>query len=230
MNSTISADIIASTALSSEEMFLLSKRINDLFLTLKDKFKEADFFGRMIKGDYIECYVKDPKNALRIALMLKSRVKSFELKASMDHSLNKRRKIFKTYGIRIAIGVGPMRVVDFNSGIIDGEAIYLSGRKIAEQSSSGKDKVVIKNTLFFEMKEGAIASGCRVIVDLLDNRVNSATTRQCEILYYKLLGLSEAEIAAKLSIKQSGVNQHSSAVGWNSIEHALTYYEQLNFE
>ena len=36
-----------------------------------------------------------------------------------------------------------------------------------------------------------------------------------------------AEIAGLLNIKQSAVNQHSTAVGWNAIEQAVFYYENL---
>ena len=68
------------------------------------------------------------------------------------------------------------------------------------------------------------------MLGLLDVLFKDATARQSEILYYKLLGLNEEEIAAKLNIKQSAVNQHSNAVGWKAIEATVNYFEKLNFE
>ena len=68
-----------------------------------------------------------------------------------------------------------------------------------------------------------------MLVDLLDVLLTNATARQCEVLYYKLLGFSESDIAQKLDVNQATVNQHSTAVGWNAIEHTLKYYEQLEF-
>lgn len=51
---------------------------------------------------------------------------------------NEKTKNFHTYGIRIAIGIGGMRIVNTEQGIWDGEAIYLSGRALEEMSSLNK--------------------------------------------------------------------------------------------
>lgn len=59
------------------------------------------------------------------------------------------QQLFDKYGVRIALGIGSMRIIDKELGIMDGEAIYLSGRKISEQSTSGKSKAIIKNIFFF---------------------------------------------------------------------------------
>ena len=69
-----------------------------------------------------------------------------------------------------------------------------------------------------------------VILGLLDAILKEMTIRQSEILYYKLLGFNEEEIASKLSIKQSAVNQQSNSFSWSSIESAVNYFEKLNFE
>ena len=44
------------------------------------------------------------------------------------------------------------------------------------------------------------------------------------------MGMNEVEIAEKLGVVQSVVNQHSNAIGWNAIESAVNYFEKLNFE
>jgi len=137
--------------------------------------------------------------------------------------------LFKKYGVRLVIGIGTMRTVDTQQGILDGEAIYLSGRKIDDQRSRNKEKVVVKNTLFFETTDTRLQEKGSVLVDLLDVLLTNATARQCNVLYYKLLGFSELEIAQELGVNQAAVNQHSTAAGWNAIEHTLKYYEQLEF-
>lgn len=233
MNAVISGDIVTSTALNEQEMQLLRDNLTLLIDRLKgDQPEESgtiSFFGRIIKGDYIECYMKEPKDSLRVALLIKTLVKMQVLEKSSDKILEKKRLLFKKYGIRLAIGIGSMRTVDTEQGILDGEAIYLSGRKIDDQRSSNKEKIVIKNTFFFETPDNKLKEQGSVLVDLLDVLLNNATARQCHILYYKLSGLSELEIAQKLDINQAAVNQHSTAVGWNAIEHTLRYYEQLEF-
>ena len=77
MYATISADIVSSTTLSIDETIALKKKINDQFVSLSCKF--PGFWGRLIKGDYIECLVPNPSAALRIALILKTLVKSFDI-------------------------------------------------------------------------------------------------------------------------------------------------------
>lgn len=62
------------------------------------------------------------------------------------------------------------------------------------------------------------------VLGLIDVLISKATSKQCEILYYKLLGLNEDAIAEKLKIRQPAVNQHSTSVGWNAIERAVKYF------
>lgn len=227
-NAIISADIISSTSLTEDELSLLSKRIKETFVILENKYNKdgINFFGRLIKGDYIECYLKNPADALRVGLIIKSIVKSFAINEKLEKE-SRKRKLFKQFGIRMAIGVGMMRTLNFKEGIMDGEAIYLSGRKINEQKNYNKEKITIKNTLFFESNDVELTERFSVIFGLLDRLFVSMTVRQSEVLHYKLLEISEQEIAQKLEMSQSSVNQHSTASGWNVIEQAVKYYEQI---
>ena len=233
MNAVISGDIVSSTALNEPEMRVLRENIIRLIETLETaQLNEPGnplFYGHLIKGDYIECYMKEPKESLRVALLIKTLVKMMVLEKPANKALDKKRSLFKKYGVRLAIGIGTMRTVDTQQGILDGEAIYLSGRKIDDQRSSNKEKVVIKNTMFFETTDNKLKEQGSVLVDLLDVLFTHTTARQCEVIHYKLLGLNESDIAQKLKVNQAAVNQHSTAAGWNAIEHTLKYYEQLEF-
>ena len=60
---------------------------------------------------------------------------------------------------------------------------------------------------------------------LLDVLLSKATSRQCKVLYLKLMNNQESEIAKRLNIGQSAVNQHSTSVGWNAIEEAVNYFK-----
>ena len=175
MFATISADIVASTSLSVNETIGLKQRIESLFGLLKVSY--PDFEGRQIKGDYIECVMQNVSNVFRIAFIIKSCIKSFST------AKNEKTKNFHTYGIRIAIGIGGMRIVNTEQGIWDGEAI-----------------------------------------------LNDMTMRQSEVVYYKLLGFKEADIAKKLGISQASVNNASTATKWYCIEESIKYFEQINFE
>ena len=88
-----------------------------------------------------------PKHALRIALILKTYIKTFEF--NKKKGKRNRLKYFNEHGVRLAVAIAPLEKIDSEKGIIDGEAIYLSGRAIKKLSTSDKQKIVIKNTMFF---------------------------------------------------------------------------------
>ncbi len=218
----ISGDIISSTSLHYEDRARLEEGIIDLFEALHTRF---DVYGRMIKGDYLECVVREYQDSLRVALIVKSFIKSFPLSNSSNIKSSK-VKLFKTHGARLAIGYGDLVRFDRDKGIIDGEAIYLSGRTISETAVHYKKRVVLKNTLYFLSKDVILNNQLAPIISLLDVLISKATSRQSEVLYFKLLSKSEDEISELLNIKQSVVNKHSTSLGWNSIEKAIMYYSQ----
>ena len=137
-----------------------------------------------------------------------------------------KNKYFEEYGIRLAIGYGELSRYNPEKGIIDGEAIYLSGRRINEESTHNKERVIIKNTLLFIAEDEALNQRFEALFALIDFMLIKATRRQCEVAYHKLLGTSEEEISNILGTSQSSVNQHSTGIGWNAIEKAILYYEQ----
>ena len=216
MYATISADIVSSTSLSDVETIELKQYIEGQLKMLETLYPGS--WGRLIKGDYIECVVPNASNAFRIALIIKNSIKAFEVEKTLGS------KLFYTYGARISIGIGGMRIVDREQGIMDGEAIYLSGRSLAKMGSLSKGALTI------ETINENLSQNLRVIAVLTDAILNDATPKQSQVIYYKLLGYKESEIAEKMKIYQSGVNNHSSSAKWYCIEEALNYFEQIKFE
>lgn len=219
----LSADIVAFTSLDEE---LRNQLIEYLNILIKSLEKDFGTYGRIIKGDYIEIVVENPVNALTIMLQLKSYIKSFSL--NIENSKNNRLKNFKNYGVRIAMGYGKLDKYDKENGIIDGEAIYYSGRKLNEETKTyNKERIVIKNTLFFISENDALNQNINTILGLIDILINNATAKQCQILYFRLLGLTEQEIAKELDTKQPTVNKQLTSIGWNAIEKSIKYFEQI---
>ncbi len=218
--STISGDLVAFTSLSITNKKILEKEIKNLIKVLHKKY---DSFCRVVKGDYLECVINKPEQAIQVAILIKCFIKSINLENELK---SKRIKYFKNYGIRLAIGYGELKRFNKTEGIIDGEAIYLSGRKINEESTHNKERIVIKNTFFFVSSNEKLNFQFRPIIELLDFILNKATSKQCEVVYHKLLGLSEKEIAKIMKISQPVVNQHSLSVGWNAIETTVDYFNK----
>ncbi|UCS92863.1 fumarate hydratase [Echinicola marina] len=221
----ISGDIVSSTSLVVEDRTMLEEKLKDLLKILDEKW---GVYGRLVKGDYLECVCPVPGDALRVAMLVKSFVKSFDPQQADNREDNNRINLFKTHGIRLAIAIGELSRFDREKGIIDGEAVYLAGRLINQSTSShGKERVVIKHTLFFISHDEKLDEQMNPVMGLLDVLMGKATARQSEVLYWKLLGHTESEIAQQLQISQSVVNQHSTSVGWNSIERTVLYFNKI---
>jgi hypothetical protein len=188
IKAVISGDIVASTSLSIDGRELLEDAIKELIKELEDKF---DTYTRTVKGDYLECVIPNPKQALRVALAIKSFIKSIPIDGTPLYKTNKRLKLFKTHGIRLAIGYGELSRFNPGEGIIDGEAIYLSGRIINEFSTYNKERIVIKNTLFFNSHDDSLNRQIEPLIALLDVLIGKATSKQCKVLYLKLMDNNE---------------------------------------
>lgn len=220
--SVISGDIVSSTSLNNEDRKFVEDNLKTLLEELKQKF---DVFGRIIKGDYLECVVPNASEGLRVALIIKSFIKSIPIDTNNYKKNDNRVRQFKIHGIRLAIGYGELSRYQPEEGIIDGEAIYFSGREISGETTYDKERIVIKNTLFFASKNEIFNINFKPLLALLDVLISKATARQCEVLYLKLMDNQEDKIAKKLGIGQSAVNQHSTGVGWNAIEEAVDYFK-----
>jgi len=225
ISAVISGDIISYTALNNNEKQSLDTEINAMLELLK---QEYNVFGRIVKGDYLECYVPDTHRVLRVALIIKSFIKVTSINILTGKAIkDSKKKIFQNYGIRIAIGIGELERLDTEKGIIDGEAIYLSGRLISELQSYDKERANIKNTMFIKTYSEELNKEVDVIITLLDKFFLDSTAKQSEVIMYKLKGLNESEIAERFNVSQSAVNQHSTSAGWNAIEKAVNRFEEL---
>lgn len=223
MYSVISGDIISSSGLQPKDREFIMNALQQLLDILKEDFK---VFGRIVKGDYLECVVPKPSDGLRVALIIKTFIKAKAAEISLDQNEANRLRQFRIHGIRLALALGDLIHFEPEKDIIDGEAIYLSGREISSQTTFNKERITIKNAFFFVSSHKELNESFQPVFSLLDVILSKATSRQCEVVYYKLRGFSETEISRKLKIGQSAVNQHSTGVGWNAIEEAVNYFEK----
>ncbi len=221
----IVGDIIGYTDLKDEAKNYLETSINELKEELNQKYQ---VYLRLIKGDYLEAYVPDNKNGLRVLLLIKTYIKSIvSVQPELFTTNSNRIYLFKKYGIRLALGIADLKRLDLKKGIIDGEAIYLAGRKINQFSTANKKRQSIKETLFILSDDDEISWTLSPMLSLMDFIINSATSKQSKILYYLLNGYSEKEISKILSINQSVINRSSRNSGWNAIEKAVNFYAEF---
>lgn len=216
MIATISADIVRSTSLKTEDLIALRNSLRELL----DDFEKdyPGFWARIVRGDSIECVVPEYRYSLRIAILIKLFVK-MQVDAYECHELLQR------YGVRFSIGIADIGYADKTEDIINGPAIYLSGRNLDEITRRG---------LYTAMEVGDVTKALSDVMDsyaaLLGNLVDSYSAKQAAVVFYKLLGFKEVDISKRLGIYQSAVNMRSTSAQWGLLNTAIKDFENMNFE
>ena len=213
MYAAISADVVSSTSLSRESMIELNEKLKKCLNILERRYQ--GFWGRIVKGDSIECIMSRPEDAFEVALILKTWVKSFEPSNIQED------KRFNRYGLRIAIGIGEMKTLDRGLDMMDGDAIYRSGRALDKLVGRAKYSFVIS------MADNEHEQALQVILTLVNQLLNNATARKCETLCERILSSDTSKTAEKMGITISGVNQTLKDLGWSAIEQAIIYYRKV---
>ena len=217
MVATLSAGIVRSTSLQTEDLIVLRNRLFNLLDELEGDYR--GFWARIVKGDSIECFIPEHRYALRIAVLLKLFVKMQADKCECSEMLQK-------YGIRFSIGMSRMVYENRKEDIIDGPAIYLSGRNLDTISHKANVYSIV------EMDGAPEEVSCFLdsYVAMVSNLVDSYSVKKAEVVYYKLLGLKEREISERLGIFQSSVNTRSTNAQWGLLNTAIKDFENMNFE
>lgn len=215
MVATISADIVRSTSLQTEDLIDLRSKLRGFLNDFESDY--SGFWARIVKGDSIECYVPEYRYVLRIAIMIKLFVKI----QAADYDCH---ELLQKYGIRFSIGIADIKYVDRDEDIIDGPAIYLSGRNLDEISRNNTN-------IAFEIDNApkSFNNLLESYVALLSNLVDTYSTKQAEVVFYKMQGLKEKEISNLLGIYQSSVNMRSSSAQWGLLNMAIKDFEELNY-
>ena len=217
MTATISADIVRSTSMSTEDLILLRNKLQDLFHVFEEDY--PGFWARIVRGDSIECVVPNYNDALRIAILIKLYVKMRVSEFECSEMLQK-------YGIRFAIGVAEIKYADKKEDIINGPAIYMSGRNLDEISR----KENVMTAFEIEQAPKPLSNLLDSYVAMVSGLVDSYSAKQAEVIYMKLLGFKEKEISERVGISQSSVNTRATNAQWGLLNTALKDYEALKIE
>ena len=217
MVATISADLVRSSSLLTDALIALRSRLLDLFRGFEADY--PGFWARIVRGDGIECFVPEYRCSLRIALLIKLCVK-------MQVSRFECSDLLKRYGIRFAIGLADIDCADKEADVLNGPAIWLSGRGLEAISRKGAVYSALELEHAFESVNDLLDS----YVGMLSNLVDAYSVKQAEVVFFKLLGLKEVEIAERLGIFQSAVNARSTGAQWSLLGRAVKDFEAFDFE
>ncbi len=201
----ITADVILSSKKEATERLNLYQNITEGIKFIQTSF---DFNFERNRGDEFQMKISKIKEACIIGLLIKLWVKA------IDYNTSK-----KKYDIRMSIGIGGEDFEEETMAESDGEAYHLSGRGL-ETIKKTKQTFSIdsndKNKEFLKIESR-----------MLDVFIDKMTAMQSIVLFYKLLDLTENEIAEKLRLSQSTINQHSNAANWSVIAEYTNFFEKL---
>lgn len=225
MEAAISADIVKSTTLDSTDLFQLREELKRTIDYFDQKYKNRSsskldfgFWGRIVKGDSIECYLSEVNWALRVALALK-------LKARLTVNNMECSADTKKYGLRFAIGAGKFKTVDKEKDIIDGEPIYLSGREMQKNKKPSD-----KRLFLMEDDRNDICPVMNSFVAMLDNMINKFSIKQCEAVVNMLLDYDRSLILDDLTIAKSSLSDRLKSADWQLLNNAIISFENYNFD
>jgi len=210
MVAVITADLINSR--SYEKAFL-----KEVLLVLKKEFdavsKEHDAMFTLFRGDSFQGIVKHPKDALQIALRLKTAVLKVENMAQQKSNIPEA-------DVRIAIGIGE---ADYNEKAItesNGEAFHYSGLTLDLMKAENK-KISLKTS------NENINDEFKVSLKFLDSLTEKWSIASAEVVYYLLKGMKEQQIADLLQRSQAAINLRKKAAGWEEVQLLLHRYHQV---
>lgn len=217
MIATISADIVRSTSLDTAYLLDLRRGLQGFIRGLEKDI--PGFWARIVRGDSLECVVPDYRFSLRIAILLKLFVKTHVAEFNCSDLLRR-------YGIRFSIAAGDLKYADKGEDIIDGPAIYLSGRNLDEISRKGGRMSIFE----VDREPRSLSNVLDSYVALVSDLVDSYSAKQSEVVFYKLLGLKEVEISERIGIYQSSVNVRATNAQWGLLNMAVRDFEKFDWE
>ncbi len=212
MKAVISADLINSTTYSKG---LLNKVLDRLKKEFDQISAHEDAVFDLYRGDSFQGVLSHPEKSFKVLLQLKTAINS------IHSEKDKSRNAFGiTSDFRAAIGIGTIDLERKTVSESNGEAFQFSGRTLDEMKN-GPHKLLLKSPNENINEEFATSF---LLFDQLADRWSTASA---EVIYYALQNLKEKEIAERLGISQSAVNQRKKASGWEAIEVLLNRFESV---
>ena len=209
MIAVLTADLIDSSNYSETLMSRVMAVLKEEFADIETNYHSSDF--NIYRGDSFQGVIQNPAEALTVMLQLKTAILSI--------STIKKGKS-READLRIAIGIGSL---DFQGKTIEesnGQAFQFSGRSLDEMKYEGR-KTRLKTPS--ETINGEFDAS----LFLFDEITDRWSTASAEVIYFLLKGFKEKEIADKLGISQSAVNQRKKAAGWEAVNALLARYKNI---
>ena len=155
------------------------------------------------RGDEFQLKIKNPKNAMRIALSLKAKMKS---ETSTD--------------VRMALGIGKEEHKSNKISESNGEAYVFSGRKLDDLKKE-KNSMQLKSNFLWEKEMNLLLKFAMTIAD-------KWTQASAEVMFecLKHPEKTQTELAEKLGIQQNTLSERRKRANVDLFEDLIHLYEE----
>ncbi|MCC7521974.1 MAG: hypothetical protein IT220_10105 [Flavobacteriaceae bacterium] len=203
----LTGDIINSRQIQNKDHLI--NVLHSIFHDIESRFSPENPF-EIFRGDSFQVLFKKPTSSLRVALLIKSGLMS----QSNENQI---------YDARISIGIGSVAFPQNNVKIANGIAFELSGMNLDLMKEKGRG-IAINSS---QSKNNSTLETMNVLLDAL---LSKWTKNAAEVVYLSLLfGFTQSEIAEKLHISQSAVQQRLASAQYDAIYTYIRYFENLKW-
>ncbi len=215
MIAVLTADLTDSSLYAEAFLNEVINTLNREFAKLTREYGKEKVKFTIYRGDSFQGVIKEPHEALEIALQLKTAINQLHLKKKKKKTASPKMADFK-----MAIGIGEQELERESIAESNGQAFQFSGRTLDEMKKENRKTRLM--TAFPEINDEFDASFL-----LMDTVTERWSTASAEVVYFLLQQLKEREVAKELGISQSAVNQRKKAAGWEAVSVLLERYRQV---
>jgi hypothetical protein len=205
MEAVLTGDVVGSSRLPDALFTGLVARVEAMAMAVE----RVEFNGFYRGNDGFQCRVPDAGRGLRLALRM--RTAAIGIGANVDG--------VPLTDLRISIGVGPVAEAGASEGRTLGAAWVMSGRGL-ESLKRGDRRLWVEGT---DARTNLAFEAVSRFVDFIFAKL---TVKQAEVLDLLLEGMTQTEVAQRLSKSQSTVSSHVQAMGWREVDAALRLYSE----
>lgn len=189
IKAVLTGDLIQSRKLTNDDMEKVLNALHDTFNEIQEKILQKEAYFEIYRGDSFQVLINEPQLALKVTLILKSRLLSLFGPSKVKPNA------------RIAIGIGTIRMQ--NSKIIEshGEAFELSGFEL--------DKMIKESTsISIKTPWDAVNEELKINCLFADNTINNWSPITAESIFrYLLYGETQEKQAQYFKVSQPAISK-----------------------
>ena len=223
LNGLITGDLVRSRKIKDADIAIVINSLKNTFDEINHQLLNGKGTFEIFRGDSFQGLIPKPELALLVAIIIRSRLRTYEPSLGTANSPKTDKPILYAYSdARIAIGVGTIR---YNADRItesQGEAFQKSGHAFDAMNQENERLAIVTP---WEKINSELEVECK----LADALISRWTPSTAEAMYHHLLyGKNQKELATQLSITQPGVHKRLVVYGnINGIQAFINRYQKL---